>query len=230
MALKEYWFPWYPGRFKADTMHLTALQDGIYRRLIDHYMETKMGLPDNDNALARISGVSVQEFVDNSCIIRGFFEVKTEGRLSHKKCDAILKHQGKISKSYSKRGKLGGKAKGKNSKENQELNKQEIAAAKQELKQGLAHNTTPQDTTEQKYFSNRGNLFGEQQNGGSFSIDYFLRDEDRAAVREAAPGFDLYNLCSEFDERVNSGAFERPQKPARAFIAWAKSFTKGKKP
>lgn len=225
MSLKEYWFPWYPGRFKADTMHLTALQDGIYRRLIDHYMETKMGLPDNDNALARIAGVSVSEFVDNSGIIRGFFEVKTEGRLSHKKCDAILKQQEKISKSYSKRGKLGGKAKAKKTKENQELSKEEITTAKQQPEQGLAHNTLSHNITEQESLSLRG-----QQRGGSFSIDYFLRDEDRAAVREAAPGFDLYNLCSEFDERVNSGAFERPQKPARAFIAWAKSFTKGKKP
>ena len=42
------WFPWYPERYKNKTLHLTVEQGGIYRRLIDHYMETRQPLPDND--------------------------------------------------------------------------------------------------------------------------------------------------------------------------------------
>lgn len=109
-GLNEYWFPWVPSRYKADTMHLTALQDGIYRRLIDHYMETKNPLPDNDMALARIAGVSPEEFAPHSEIIRAFF-AKATGKLQLKKCDGILADQAERQKSYSERGRKGGRGK-----------------------------------------------------------------------------------------------------------------------
>lgn len=239
MALKEYWFPWVPGRFKADTMHLSALQDGIYRRLIDHYMETKTALPDNDAALARIAGVPLDMFVENAGVIRGFFKASNDGRLKNKKCDEILKDQAKMSKSYSSRGSLGGKAKARKTAENQgkfdlsSSNSQAIA--KQQPKPNLAHNKTRQDITSQdskkhspqNQESNNSSI---SESRGSFSIEKFLRDEDRASFRQSAPGWDIYFLMREFDDRVNSGTFERPKKPVGAFLAWVKSFTKGKPP
>lgn len=115
-AVKDYWFPWYPTRYKADTMHLTALQDGIYRRLIDHYMETKCPLPDNDGALARIAGVTAAEFAENSSVIRAFFTPAASAKggklqLYLKKCDAILKDQEERRLSHFNRGKKGGRPK-----------------------------------------------------------------------------------------------------------------------
>jgi uncharacterized protein YdaU (DUF1376 family) len=87
------WFPWYPALYRADTMHLTAEQDGIYRRLIDHYMETRSPLPDNDYALARICGVSVECFEHASSIVRAFFQHKKDGFLYHKRCEMELEAQ-----------------------------------------------------------------------------------------------------------------------------------------
>lgn len=90
--LKDYWFPWYPSRFKSKTMHLTTHQECLYRRLIDHYMETRQALPDNDLALARICGVSGADFFENSDVIRGFFQPK-RGLLFNLTCERILKEQ-----------------------------------------------------------------------------------------------------------------------------------------
>ena len=95
------WYPFYPALYRADTMHLTAEQDGIYRRLIDHYMETGHPLPDNDSALARISGVSVECFMHASSIVRAFFKHKSDGFLYHKRCESELHQQQSRKKSRS---------------------------------------------------------------------------------------------------------------------------------
>lgn len=240
MGLKEYWFPRYPGRWKADTMHLDPYEDGVYSRLVDHYMETKTPLPDNNVALARIAGAPVDKFEEIAGTIREFFKADGAGRLHHKKCDAILKEQSKMSKSYATRGRLGGKAKANktanHSEEKTGTESNSQAIAKQKNKPNLAHNTTRHDTTGKEYIDEHSNQLKESnlstpaRGSGSFSIEKFLRDEDRASVRKAAPGWDIYFLFREFDERVNGGAFERPNKPFPAFLAWVKGFTKGKAP
>lgn len=89
---KDYWFPWSPARFRADTMHLTAEQDGIYRRLIDHYMETGLPVMDNDQAIARIAGVLPDIWAGVADVIRAFFQSR-EGKLFNKRCDEILADQ-----------------------------------------------------------------------------------------------------------------------------------------
>lgn len=91
---KDFWYPWYPALFKADTRHLTAEQDGIYRRLIDEYMETREPLPANDVALARIAGVNENSWLDAKRIVLAFFTHKN-GMYFHKKCDQELDIQDK---------------------------------------------------------------------------------------------------------------------------------------
>jgi len=95
------WYPFYPSLYRADTMHLTAEQDGIYRRLIDHYMETGHPLPDNDTALARIAGVDTECFKHASSIVRAFFKHKSDGYLYHKRCELTLEAQQSRQKSRS---------------------------------------------------------------------------------------------------------------------------------
>lgn len=103
---KEYWFPWTPARFRGDTMHLSAEQDGIYRRLIDHYMETGLPLPDNDAALARIAGISGDSWAMAAAILRPFFR-QAEGKLFLKRCDEILEDQTARSRKNAEKGKAG---------------------------------------------------------------------------------------------------------------------------
>lgn len=101
------WYPWYFLLFKSDTMHLNPYQDGCYRRLIDHYMETRQALPDNDAALARIVGDSEANWVAMaSPIVRPFFSQKN-GKLYLKKCEIELSYQENKTKKLSESGKNG---------------------------------------------------------------------------------------------------------------------------
>lgn len=88
----EYWYPWSPARYRADTLHLSCEEDGIYRRLIDHYMETRLPLPGNKQALCRIVGISSEKWDVVSLNILSFFR-ENDGKLYHKKCDEILLEQ-----------------------------------------------------------------------------------------------------------------------------------------
>jgi len=115
------WFPWYPERYKQKTLHLTAEQDGIYRRLIDHYMETRQPLPDSDFALARIAQVDQSCFKQASSIVRAFFKVGKDGFLHLETCDNELDKQDKQSKFYSDRAKRGAKARHSKDIENIDL-------------------------------------------------------------------------------------------------------------
>lgn len=125
--MKYEWYPWNPSRFRADTMHLTAEQRGIYRDLIDHYMETELPLPDNDVALARIGGVSPECFKQSASMLRAFFKQK-DGKLFHKKCDEVLEEMNARYFKRREKASKGGKAK----------------AAKAIEKKGVPASSTPQ--------------------------------------------------------------------------------------
>lgn len=118
------WFPWYPERYKLKTLHLTAEEDGIYRRLLDHYMVTRQPLPDNDFALARITGVDNDCFKLASSKLKAFFKHKKDGLLHHETCDTELDKQDKQSKFYSDRAKRGAKA-----RQNKDIENIDLAAS-----------------------------------------------------------------------------------------------------
>jgi uncharacterized protein YdaU (DUF1376 family) len=111
------WFCWYPELYKADTMHLTAEQDGIYRRLIDHYMETRRQILAADTALSRAAGIDMETWLKNAAIIRPFFSLTEDGFLRHKRCEIELDRQDARSRNRSESGKKGADARWKNRQE-----------------------------------------------------------------------------------------------------------------
>lgn len=116
----DFWYPFYPSRFKSATRHLTAEQDGIYRRLIDEYMETREPLPDNDIALARIAGVNKNKWLDAARIIRAYFTHKN-GMLYHDYCDQMLDIQDKKAQRRSASAEKAAKKRWSKVKQNQEV-------------------------------------------------------------------------------------------------------------
>lgn len=84
------WFPWYPALYRNDTLHLTAEQDGIYRRLIDHYMETAQPLPESTAAMARIVGVDLKCFEHAWSILQAYFKHAPGTGYFHSRCDKTL--------------------------------------------------------------------------------------------------------------------------------------------
>jgi uncharacterized protein YdaU (DUF1376 family) len=128
------WYPWHPARYREKTLHLTAEQDGIYRRLIDHYMETRKPLPDNDLALARIAGVDLACFKLASSTVKAFFKQGDGGVLVHFTCNEMLDEQDRQVKFHSERAKKGAAARHKKANE---INKNP-ASSKQEAPLQLA--------------------------------------------------------------------------------------------
>jgi uncharacterized protein YdaU (DUF1376 family) len=94
------WFAFDIEGYDADTMHLSAAEDGIYCRLIRFYYKTRVPLPDNDKALAAIARVTMAEWEAARDTIRAFFKPR-RGKLTHKRCDAELDKEDRFSKSRS---------------------------------------------------------------------------------------------------------------------------------
>lgn len=242
--LDEYWFPWYPSAFQRDTMHLSALQDGIYRRLLDHYMLTKTALPHNNAALARISGVSIEIFSENAQeIVKLFNEIKDEkaiARLQQSRCEAVLRQQTERSAIYRANGKTGA-AKKAQKKANE--NKDDLAIAKQTA-------STRQDKTRQDSIADRESLKPNNplkpplppetengrhfkpsvsEDGRRFSIERKLSDagRERAKLLCKSLNRDIYPLFQIYDKGINEGSREPPKAPDAAFYAWIGKYTKG---
>lgn len=104
------WYPRYPSLWRAKTRHLDPFQDGCYLRLVDEYMETRQPIPDDDRVLARIIGISLEQWLrDASGIVRAFFRHK-DGMLFHDRCDKILMQQDAKSHAQSEKSKKGAQA------------------------------------------------------------------------------------------------------------------------
>jgi uncharacterized protein YdaU (DUF1376 family) len=103
------WYPFYPALYEADTMHLTLAEDGAYRRLIDWYMQKRRPLPDNDQALAAITRVGLDEWLAVAEKVRAFFK-RRDGLLYQKRCDAELDRQDGFAKRHSEISKKGAAA------------------------------------------------------------------------------------------------------------------------
>lgn len=72
---------------------------------------------------------------------------------------------------------------------------------------------------------------GFKNSGRRFDIDHLLSDNDRDKARDAVLpyGWDLHELIREYNDGVNNGRRDPPDKPGIAFIGWCKKYTKGKR-
>jgi uncharacterized protein YdaU (DUF1376 family) len=96
------WFAFDVDAYDADTMHLSAAEDGVYCRLLRFYYKTRLSLPDDDRALAAIARVSSDEWSGMKDTIRAFFKTR-RGRLHHKRCDRELDREDELSRRRSER-------------------------------------------------------------------------------------------------------------------------------
>jgi uncharacterized protein YdaU (DUF1376 family) len=252
--MKEYWFPFYPTIFRKATRHLSAEQDGIYRRLIDEYMESGEPLPDSNPALSRIAGVSLEIFENAADVIKAFFRCE-DGFLYHDFCNEQLDIQDKKSRKRSNDSKKaalkrwGNKKKPKMPKSCDDDAKHVFENAtrqdrtgqdrtKERKKENInSHTSTPDPRARETEPPALGVGVGVLKNSGEqeekipsaqpFKVESVLTDAGLKAAKTAAPGHDIYHLMQVYDEGVNSGKRQRPNKPDRAFPAWCWSYAKG---
>ena len=148
------WYPWYPALYRKATMHLTIAQDGAYRRLIDEYMTNGFPLPSNGSAIARIIGISLEEWEKIAPAILPFFQQKGE-LLHNERCDIELERQARLS---NKRSEVAKKAAQKRNSNQIDMGNCQAFAEQ--------NSATRQDKTRQESISKDIDL-GERMNGHS---------------------------------------------------------------
>jgi uncharacterized protein YdaU (DUF1376 family) len=96
------WYPHYINDYDRDTLHLTTLEHGADRLLIDAYMRFGQPLPDDDEILARIAKLEPTAWAAIAPTIRAFF-VTRDSRLCHKRCHTELTKQSEKRENAAKR-------------------------------------------------------------------------------------------------------------------------------
>jgi uncharacterized protein YdaU (DUF1376 family) len=101
----DIWMPVFIGDYLADTMHLTTEQHGAYLLLLFHLWRRGI-LPDEDAALARITGLSLGVWSGHRPVLAAFFRIGNgtwqHGRVERERTRIEAKH-----KSNASRAKLG---------------------------------------------------------------------------------------------------------------------------
>lgn len=92
-----------------DTAHLSVIEEGVYRRLLDHYYESEKPIPSETNMVIRRLRLGGHEDV-LSVILAEFFEAREDGH-HHARCDdEIGKYHAKAG-ANRENGKRGGRPK-----------------------------------------------------------------------------------------------------------------------
>lgn len=95
------------GDYLTDTAHLSILEDGAYRRLMDRYYSTEMPISADESALFRVLRArSPDEQEAVRVVLKEFFDL-TEAGWTHKRCDAEIEafkaKSGKAAEAANKR-------------------------------------------------------------------------------------------------------------------------------
>jgi uncharacterized protein YdaU (DUF1376 family) len=91
------WHPHHIDAYRRKTRHLSTLEHGAYRLLMDEYMADRRPLPNDDRALAGIVKLPLLEWLIIAPTIRAFFR-KRGDFLHHDRCDQELDAQDAKSK------------------------------------------------------------------------------------------------------------------------------------
>lgn len=86
------YYRWFPGDYSRDTRHLSLMQHGAYRLLIDLYMDTGPLRNELQYLHRWLHAESVEEKGAVEFILGEFFLLE-EGRWRHKRCDEELTHR-----------------------------------------------------------------------------------------------------------------------------------------
>jgi len=143
------WYPRNPKDFDMGTLGWSLAARGAYSCLIDAYYENEGPLPDDDDALAALLRVSVEEWQNLAVKVRAKF-TPLDGKLHHERCDEELEKQHNMAEKSRNNGKKGGRPKVKNTRKNKEINpdKTEVVSTQNPDKtQTKPHNTTRHNIT-----------------------------------------------------------------------------------
>lgn len=103
--MTQNWYPFYVGDYDRKTAHLSLLEHGAYRLLLDHYYATGEPLPNNPIKLYRICRARTPSERKSVLSAAYQFFIKDGTLLRSKKCDSVLAKQLSYSNSQSAKAK-----------------------------------------------------------------------------------------------------------------------------
>lgn len=95
------WYSFYIGDYARKTAHLSLLEHGAYRRLLDHYYALRAPLPADPTRLYRICGARSPAERKAVLLVASEFFIKTESLLRHERCDSEIEKLLKYSERQS---------------------------------------------------------------------------------------------------------------------------------
>lgn len=101
------------GDYRRDTGHLSLLEHGIYRQLLDTYYLDERPIPNSfPSVCRRLSAKSEIEQAAVKAVVKEFFTL-LDGEWHHSRCDRVIQGYQHIQKVNSSNGKQGGRGKRK---------------------------------------------------------------------------------------------------------------------
>lgn len=219
-------------------MHLSSVEELAYRRIIDMIYASDDSLEDNDESLkwSTKAGTKWQK-VKKRLLELEKIEV-IDGRISNAVCRQKLAE----AKARIEQKSIAGKA---SAEARKQLNLQDTASTavstgeptseptnyqSSNIKEDNTKPPLPSGSRVEEKNEVSKNLKGGNGGGGGFDILEHIDRLDLSAAAGAVDGWDIKHLARIFNESVNSGRLQVPRAPAKAFTAWCRSYTKGKKP
>lgn len=101
--MRRPWMPFYVNDYLGDTEHLSTLQHGAYCLLLFSYWR-RGGLPNDDQQLANITKMSLDEWLIHRPVLKAFFH----SGWHHQRVDAELRRTGERIAKAREHGQKGG--------------------------------------------------------------------------------------------------------------------------
>lgn len=124
------WYARYVRSWRGGTRHMTYAEKGAYAELIDEYMDTGEPVPDNDRALASITGGTLEEWLEVAPVVRAKFE-SSNGKLINERCETELYARSMRGASRTKQAKVAARKRWDNNKLNAASNAHAMPVAMQ---------------------------------------------------------------------------------------------------
>jgi uncharacterized protein YdaU (DUF1376 family) len=190
------YYPHHIGDYRRDTSHLSLLEHGVYRQLIDTYYLSEQPIPkETEVVFRRLSARTDEEKKAVEIVLSEFFSLTDEGWIQTRCHEEIREYQGKANRARDN-GKLGGRPKKTNeviyglSKETEEKANQEPITINHKPITNLKHKPLVADATNTCPFEDIKNLYHEcmPNNPRILKLDETRKINIRARWEECAKG------------------------------------------
>lgn len=239
---------WYPHNAYADFLKLNVEEIAVITQVINLIYINEGPIENDPKWISRSVndlGIARCRNIINKLIQNGDLYITENGKISKKMCENQLKNVKKRRKNDEDFQKIS-----ENYQNTIEQNQQDnfsfptstntnTNTSTNTNKHPNTQSNNPRDEKSARGDGGVQGVFFDGKDGGgvsppgrtsSFNIEHLLSGEGIELARQGASGWDIYALMRTYSEGVNNGHREPPKYPDKAFAAWVKRYTKGKKP